>query len=606
MRSSNTQSISPFTQLGRSASVLLMATVLFTICSLSGCIVGPNFTGVAAERIPVNFTEPSSNAGMLGSVPVEQWWHQFADPQLDQLVERAMSRNLTLQEMLERVVEARANYRLQTGSLAPDGDFLGSYEYTSRSENSSPFVGITGDPFNLITLGLGTSWEIDLFGRIKRTIESAEADVQSRALEAENIRRILIGDIASSYVRVRLFQQQVQIAQESIEVQRSTLMLISERKESGVSTDLDQVQTQAFLHRSEALVASLRQQLELELNNLVALMGEAPHNEIEQQIGLHPLPNVPLVPETGIPADLVRRRPDVQRDERAVAAATALIGVAEADLYPQLTLIGNIGVASTGITSLFTTESLFFNVGPSVQWNIFNFGRVKANIEIQRSKTRQAYFRYQQTALTAVREVEDTLTQLRTFREQWNRIDAAVREDQRAVELSIERYQVGKINFQRVLDTQQQLLQDKQQLVLAQANAVDQVVRMYQALGGGWQANHNVGSGCNTCNQCNAYTSVTESVPATQTVQPVYQPSRYDLAQPVIDQSFGEQPFGAPFVEQPFVEQPFNGQEIIVNEPTSVDSFDESTFNEPFFGEPFTPQAESGDQPQSIFDQPSQ
>ena len=562
MRLSNNQPVGSFPSRNRSSSMLAFFAALTMIMCLSGCIVGPDFRGVGADRIPVDYTESSLNASQHRSVSVEQWWQHFADPQLNQLVEQAMSRNLNLQEMLERVVEARANYQLQTGSLAPDGDFLGSYEYTSRSENSSPFVGITGDPFNLISLGFGTSWEIDLFGRIRRTIESADATVQLQALDAENLRRILIGDIASSYVRVRLFQQQIQIARQSVDVQRGTLVLISERKDSGVSTELDSVQTRAFLHRSEALLALLQQQLELELNNLSALLGEAPHNALVQQIGHQSLPNIPVVPDTGIPADLVRRRPDVQRDERAVAAASALIGVAEADLYPQLTLVGNIGLASTGISSLFTTESLLFNVGPSVQWNILNFGRIEANIQIQESLTRQAYFRYQQTALNAVREVEDTLTQHRTFREQWERLQAAVRQDQKAVELAMERYQVGRINFQRVLDTQQQLLQDQQQLVLAQANAIDQVVRMFQALGGGWQANHGVGgTGCDSCGQCSTCNSVTDS-------QPVFVQNQHGFGQPVL------------------------GQQVIVSEPA---------IGQPFIGDP----GSIDQQPQSIFDEPS-
>ena len=216
-------------------------------------------------------------------------------------------------------------------------------------------------------------------------------------------------------------------------------------------------------------------------NSLLANLGEAE------------VPQPPPLPESGFPADLIRRRPDVQRDERAVAEASALIGVAEADLYPQLTLIGNIGVGAQGISSLFQTDSFLFDAGPSLTWNIFNFGRVQANIEVQESRARQAYFRYQQTALQAVREVEDTIAQHMGFQNQWLQFQSAVTADMRAAELAFDRYKVGKINFQRLLDTQQQLLQDQQQMVLAQANTVDQVVRMYQALGGAWQT---AGCGC--------------------------------------------------------------------------------------------------------------
>lgn len=470
---------------------LCRAIPLLAICSLlffQGCVVGPDFTGIGAERIPTNYQSQGSETGMTASVEIDQWWQHFSDPALNRILEQAMGRNLNLQELLERVVESRANYRLQTGQLAPNVDLLAGFDYLKRSQNARPFVGANGDPFNLISLGLGATWEIDLFGRIQRTIEAADANIRQQELDAQNLRRILIGDIASSYVRVRLFQNQIQLALQNVEIQRRTKILIEERKQSGVSTDLDGIQAEALISRSQALVSSLRQLLQLELNNLASLMGEAPHDGLLMNLGEAAVPMPPPIPATGFPADLIRRRADVQREERAVAQATALIGVAEADLYPQLTLVGNVGVGSKSLSSLFQTDSLIFNVGPSLTWNILHFGRICANIEVHQSRARQAYLRYQQTALQAVREVEDTVTQHRGFQQQWIQFQKAVAADRQATELAFDRYKVGKINFQRVLDTQQQLLQDQQQMTLAQANAVDQIVRMYQALGGGWQS----------------------------------------------------------------------------------------------------------------------
>ncbi len=456
------------------------------IALLGGCVVGPDYAEIPAERIPASYQNLPAEA-FAGQVSLDQWWTHFADPTLTRIVNEALSKNPGLREMLESVVGARANYRLQTGQLAPDASFIGGYDYLKRSQNAQPFVGSNGDPFNRLNVGFGAAWEIDLFGRIERTIEAANADIHQRELDTRNLRRVLIGDIASSYVRVRLFQNQVQLALQSVDLQRQTKALIEERINSGISTDLDKVQTDAFILRSQALVSTLQQQLQLELNNLSALIGIAPGNDLLAFIGEAPIPQMPPIPSNGFPADLVRRRPDVQRDEWAVAQATALIGVAEADLYPQLTLIGNIGLSAQGISSLFETDALLFNVGPSITWNIFNFGRVQANIEVQESNARQAYWRYQQTALQAVREVEDTITQQRAFQEQWLQFQAAVGEDRKAAMLAFDRYKVGRINFQRLLDTQQQLLQDQQLMVEAQANAIDQIVRMFRALGGGWQ-----------------------------------------------------------------------------------------------------------------------
>ena len=329
----------------------VIAGCFLLICQ--GCVVGPDFTGIGAERIPTQFQSQATNNGLHGKVPLDQWWEHFSDPALNRIVQQALTRNYDLKELLERVVESRANYRLQTGQLAPDTNLLASYEYLKRSINARPFVGSNGDPFNLISLGFGATWEIDLFGRISRTIEAADANVMLQEMDVQNLRRVLVGDIASSYTRVRLFQSQIRIALDNLQIQNQTRMLIEDRKESGISTELDGIQGSALISRSEALVSSLRQQLQLELNNLAGLMGEAPHNSLLANLGEAEVPQPPPLPESGFPADLIRRRPDVQRDERAVAEASALIGVAEADLYPQLTLIGNIGVGAQGISSLF-------------------------------------------------------------------------------------------------------------------------------------------------------------------------------------------------------------------------------------------------------------
>lgn len=487
-------------------SVLLPVTLVAILISFNGCTVGPDYGAVSSSRISDHFSASHVNSQFVGAptgeIPVEQWWQSFADPILNDLVSRAMHQSLDLQGAYERIVEARANFHLQTGQLLPDGSTNSGYEYLKRSPNARPFVGSNGDPFNLFTQGLSVAWELDLFGRIKRSIEAAEASVELQEFDLESIRQVLVADIASSYLRVRLLQQQISLTQQSIGLQSQTVDMIEKRTTAGASTELDRAQTKSFLRRSEALLASLEQQLVVEFNQLSLLLGESPGEQIIQLVGVQSLPHIPMIPATGIPADLLRRRPDVRREERAVAAASARIGIAEADLYPRLSLLGDISLSAMSPSQLFQTDSLAFSLGPSFSWNILHFGRIFSNIEIFESQFRQALIAYEQTVLQAVREVEDGLTQHRGAYQQWNSFSAAIEEDKLAVELSLARYEVGKVNFQRVLDAQQQLLLDQQQQATQQAAAIEQLIRTHKALGGGWQAaspSSCAAGGCSTC-----------------------------------------------------------------------------------------------------------
>ena len=524
--------------------LLIMLTV---VTLLSGCVVGPDYGLTTSSRISNHFTNaPVSHVDgqflevTTRQVPAEQWWHTFADPILNDLVSRAMHQSLSLQAAYERIVESRSNFHLQTGQLLPDGIYQNEYQYLKRSPNARPFVGSNGDPFNLFTPGLSVTWELDLFGRIERSIQAAEASVELQEFDLEAIRQLLIADIASSYLRVRLLQQQISLTQESLSLQQETVKLIDNRAAAGASTELDRAQTKSFLRRSEALLASLEQQLAVEFNQLSWLLGEAPGENIIQLVGTQPLPQIPMLPAAGIPTDLLRRRPDVRRDERAVAAASARIGIAEADLYPRLSLLGDISLSAMSPSQLFQTDSLAFSIGPSFSWNLLHFGRIFSNIEIFESQFRQALLAYEQTVLLAVREVEDGLAQHHGAFRQWNSFTAAIEEDKQAVELSLKRYEIGKINFQRVLDAQQQLLLDRQQQATQQAAAIEQLIRTHKALGGDWNPDRLDSCGNNgTCGgngSCGSSGCCPECLATAVTVaeaQPVAQP-RYHLEPEII------------------------------------------------------------------------
>jgi len=459
----------------RSTLKWLRFTLLLLLLQAIGCTVGPDFTTPTPPILQSDFAAKQNFH--LAEIELDQWWQAFNDPKLNELLIRAQAQNLPLREAYERIVEARANLRLQGGQSKPND---------KRSPNSRPFVGSNGDPFNLFDLGFDASWELDLFGRLKRTIEAAEAEVELQTSDYEFIRQTLMADIVNNYLRIRLLQSQAQLAEESLVIQAETSVLVSGRRQAGVSTELDQKQTDSFRFRTEALLASLRRQIEVEFNQLGILMGKSPDLDLRHFVSIMPVPEIPPVPAAGLPADLLRRRPDLWREEWAVKAAGAQIGIAEADLYPQLSLLGTITVSAQNVSGLFETNGLEFSVGPSFSWNILHFNRITNNIEIQQSIMRQALIRYQDTALNAVREVEDALVNHQGYLEQWQAFNKAIANDKRAVALSLERYRAGKTNFQRVLDAQQQLLDDRSQSFDAQAQAIIQLVRLYRASGGSW------------------------------------------------------------------------------------------------------------------------
>ena len=467
---------------------LMMNFMAYSLICLTfgGCLVGPDL----APPTPPELTNPYSvQPASAQAIPLEQWWQAWSDPKLSELLQIAGQGNLEAKQAYARIAEARAIIGVARGALGPTLSLLSEYSFRSQSENASPFVGSVGnngDSFNLFLNGADSSWQVDLFGQIHRSIQAAEANTLFAEFDAQDIRRTLFSDVATNYLRIRLLQEQISLLQQSIAVQEQTQKLVSDREDAGVSTELDSAQTQSFVLRSKTLLASLEQQLVLEFNSLSVLMGQVPSQQLKDFIQDGGTVGLPSIPDIGFPTNVLRNRPDVRREEMAFVATLAEIGVAEADLYPQLTLLGSISVSAQSISSLFQTESLAFNIGPSLRWNIFQSGRIRANIEAARARCEQAQFNYQQTVISAVREVEDSIAQYNGFTNQTRTLSMAVEADQRAVALSLERYKAGRANFQRVLDSQQQQLQDLQLRASVRVQALEQAVRLYNALGGNW------------------------------------------------------------------------------------------------------------------------
>ena len=427
----------------------VVVLVLATLCG--GCAVGPNF---ATPTPPVL---PPSNVlkGNEPVVPLDTWWQVFADEKLNALISKGYPNNLDARVAYERVIEARSNLQLQSARYK-------------------------GNP-NLL------SWQAGLFGKRQRSKEAAVAELVFEENEAQFVRQTLLSDIAQCYLRVRLLQNQHDLAQQSIAVEEQTALLVEQRKQAGLSNNLDLAQTRSLQQRIMAIQADIRQQLEVELNQLSVLVGEAPSFEMRDYIGFAPIPLVPPMIDVGFPADLLRRRPDVRREESALAAAVARIGIAEADLFRSLPLLGTISAGSQKISGMFQSGLLGLGSSPTIRWDSSRFDRVASNVKNHESQCRQAFHTYQNTVIEAAREVEDALARHRSYYAQMLLLNQAVSEDEIAVELSLQRYDAGQAEFQTFLDAREQLVFDLQARAQTQADAVEQLIRLYNALGGTWR-----------------------------------------------------------------------------------------------------------------------
>jgi NodT family efflux transporter outer membrane factor (OMF) lipoprotein len=459
------------------------------------------------------------------------WWQSFADPTLNQLVQQAVTKNLTVQKAAERIIEARANVHLRGGHLASNVNLTKSDKFNKMGSADHPFSGADVESFSRFASDFDSIWEIDLFGRIACRMKAAEAELSATEFSLADVQQTLAADVATSYLTIRLLQDQIGLTNESIELQRATAQLVGDRTDAGVSTKLDGEQVTAFLHRSIAAKAALNQQLDCEFNRLSILLGESPANLLRDFVGSGAFPTSPLIPDAGIPADLLRRRPDVRFAEAKVAAAS----ITKAVGCPRFSLRGRIASSSTDKSSLLQPSSHTRSLDCSPIRNILHFGPICDKIEIQESRFRQTVADYRRAILAAVKEVEDALAKYDGYQTQLTAFEKARLADANAVELSLERYKVGKGNFQRVLDTQLQLLEDSQATVIARANATIQLVRLYKATGGGWSASEGCtiqGCTCDTCS-CSESTvigvtdfdSLTSYEPETQSTQPISPPT---------------------------------------------------------------------------------
>jgi outer membrane protein, multidrug efflux system len=478
-----------------------VCTALLLVVGLSGCMVGPNYRTPQAP-VPAAWSEAQPAEAQAGAA-VAQWWTTFKDPVLESLIARAVQSNWDLRTAAGRVREARALRGVAGADLWPTIDASGSYTRQRASENAIPFSSggasnaMPGGPTpflqglkldqDLFQAGFDASWEVDLFGGVRRSIEAADADLAASQEALRDTLVSLLAEVARNYMEVRGFQRRLAIAQENVQAQQDTLELTRARFNAGLTSELDVTQAASQLATTRSRIPALETSLKQGIHRLGVLLGQEPGALLTEMSTAAPIPTAPPEVPVGLPADLLRRRPDVRRAERQLAAATARVGVAAADLYPKLSLTGSLGLESLQLADLPKGASRFWSIGPMLSWPIFDAGRIRANIAVQDARTDQQLSTYEQTVLTALEEVENALVAYGREQVRRAQLVEAVEANRRAVALANDLYRNGLGTFLNVLDSEGALFASQSDLVQSEAGVSTDVVALYKALGGGWE-----------------------------------------------------------------------------------------------------------------------
>jgi multidrug efflux system outer membrane protein len=458
---------------------------LVLIC---GCAVGPDFQRPQVS-VPAGWAgpiaDPAKQPAASGAQGLADWWTLFQDPILTSLIERAAASNLDLKLAEARIREARAAKSVAAGGLGPMLDASGSYQ-RSRSSAENRTNTTAGDQYQA---GFDAGWEIDLFGGQRRNLEAADADLQAAVETQRDVLVSLTAEVALNYINLRAFQQQIAITRKNLAAQKHSAQLTRQRFEGGFVSGLDVANADAQSATTGAQIPLLESSAQQAIYSLSVLLGAPPAALTAELSPVGTIPGaLPEVP-AGVPSALLRRRPDIRRAEAQIHAATARIGVAAAELFPKFTIAGSAGFQSNNFSSWFDWANRFWSFGPSLRWRLFETGRIRAGVELQKALQEQEVIAYQQTVLSALQEVENAL--IASAKEQAHReaLATAVTANRKAVSLAETLYTEGQTDFLNVLQAQGALYATEDALVQSTRTVSTNLVALYKALGGGWQDN---------------------------------------------------------------------------------------------------------------------
>ncbi len=469
-----------------------LAVLSFTVGI--ACTVGPRYSRPTAPT-PSSFSEaPAEDVAAAAHPSIARWWTAFRDPLLDRLLVQAMAGNLDLEIAAARVREARAARGIAASRGLPQVDANAAYSRAQRSDAVPPFNSDSAGPSpfgarvqNTFQAGFDASWELDVFGGVRRDREAALAQVQAAEEGRRDVLVTVIAEVARNYVELRSAQRRLEILEATLRSQRETLDLVRARFDAGLGNDLDVTRAESLLHATESERPPLEQLARRTVHALRVLLGGDPGSLTSTLETPRSIPAAaPEVPSI-LPSELLSRRPDLRRAERELAAATARIGVARADLFPRFSLVGVFGRRSEDAADLGSGSSQFWAIVPGIRWPILSGGRIRANIGVQEARQEQALRQYQKAVLVAVEEVEDALSaHVRDLRRKED-LSASVAASRRALELATERYTGGVESFLSVLDAQRSTYAAEDLLVQSESNTAIDLIAVYKALGGGWE-----------------------------------------------------------------------------------------------------------------------
>jgi NodT family efflux transporter outer membrane factor (OMF) lipoprotein len=475
--------------------------VLLSCCA--GCMVGPDYHRPAPTTMPASWSAQSpaefatsqpTTQSTTTSEPIQivSWWQSFNDPELDSMVDRALQANLDLRQAEERIRQARAQRGVVAADFWPNVNSSASYRrsFTGSAgfaNGNAVNTGSSPSERDLYQAGFDAVWELDVFGGIRRNMQAADADIAAAREDHRSVMVTLLGEVARNYVELRGFQQQIIIAHENLAAQRQTADVTRRRQAGGFSAGLDVANAEALVASTQSQIPALESQARQTIYTLSVLLGQEPTALADELSASAPIPVTPPEIPIGLPSELLRRRPDIRRAERQLAAATARIGVATADLFPKFSLTGSLGLQGNTFQSLSNWDSRFWSIGPSVSWPVFDAGRIFSNIDVQNSIQRQALTAYQQSVLTALQEVESSLTAYSKEQQRLAALADAVAANRRAVDISTRLYTQGLTDFLNVLVAQRSLFASQDALVQSQSSVSTNLVAVYKALGGGWE-----------------------------------------------------------------------------------------------------------------------
>jgi NodT family efflux transporter outer membrane factor (OMF) lipoprotein len=462
----------------------LCLTAVFIVHMLAGCVkVGPDYAP-PAPTTPHSWQAPIEN-GLSAEQPdpqtLAEWWITLNDPLLTSLIHQAIAGNLDLRQARARLLEARAKRDGSKAGLFPSLNVNGAVTTSRSSEERGG-----GTESTVYSGGFDAGWELDLFGGVQRSVEAAQAQEEASREDLRNVLVSLLSEVALNYIEVRTYQTRLRIAEENLTAQQESLALTQARYQSGLTTDLAVQQARYLEAGTRAQIPDLRTGRIGAAHRLAVLLGREPGALKDQLQGQEPLPAIPSAIAVGIPADTLNRRPDIRRAERQLAAQTAEVGVATAELYPSLRLSGSIGLEALSSDRLFRSGSRTTSFGPGFNWPVFDAGAIRANIRLQSALQEEALAKYEATVLTALEEVENALVAYAQEQERNRALKESADAAGQAAELADMQYAAGLISFSEVLDARRSLFSYQYQLTLSAGTMIANLVRLYKAMGGGW------------------------------------------------------------------------------------------------------------------------